>query len=84
MTHKLKFLSQLLGYVSSTSIFHGLNHSRKKVIVNGEMTNTLENIIKRIYPPLNFGLLYFTFPLKFALDILWLPQSLVDIQYAQV
>jgi hypothetical protein len=44
----------------------------------------LESIIKRIYPPLNFGLLYFTFPLKFGLDILWLPQSLVDIQYAQV
>jgi hypothetical protein len=31
-----------------------------------------------------FNLLYITFPLKFALDILWLPQSLVDIQYAQV
>jgi hypothetical protein len=25
-----------------------------------------------------------TFPLKFGLDILWLPNSLVDIQYAQV
>jgi hypothetical protein len=46
--------------------------------------HTLESIIKIIYPPLNFGLLYFTFPLKFDLDILWLPQSLVDIQYAQV
>ena len=44
----------------------------------------LESIIKRIYSPLNFGLLYFTFPLKFDLDILRLPQSLVDIQYAQV
>jgi hypothetical protein len=41
-------------------------------------------IIKKNYPPLNFGLLYFTFPLKFGLDILWLPQSLVDIQYDQV
>jgi hypothetical protein len=44
----------------------------------------LESIIKIIYPPLNFGLLYFTFSLKFGLDILWLPQSPVDIQYAQV
>jgi hypothetical protein len=34
---------------------------------------SLESIIKRIYPPLNFGLLYFTFPPKFSLDILWLP-----------
>ena len=40
--------------------------------------------MKRIYPPLNFGLLFFTFPMKSGLDILWLPQSLVDIQYAQV
>ena len=45
---------------------------------------TLERIVKIIYPPLNFGLLYFTFPLKFGLDILWLPQSPIDIQYAQV
>jgi hypothetical protein len=44
----------------------------------------LESIIKRMYPPLNFGLLYFTFYLKFVLDILCLPQKLVDIQYAQV
>jgi hypothetical protein len=44
----------------------------------------LESIIKIIYPPLNFVLLYFTFPLKFGLDILWLPQSPIDIQYAQV
>jgi hypothetical protein len=43
----------------------------------------LESIIKIIYPPLNLGLLYFTFPLKFGLDILWLPQSPVHIQYAQ-
>jgi hypothetical protein len=26
----------------------------------------LESIIKRIYPPLNSGLLFFTFPLKLA------------------
>jgi hypothetical protein len=44
----------------------------------------LERIIKRIYPPLNFVLLFFIFPLKFGLDILWLPQSPIDIQYAQV
>ena len=43
----------------------------------------LERIIKRIYPTLNSGLLFFTFPLKFGLDILWLPQSPVHIQYAQ-
>jgi hypothetical protein len=44
----------------------------------------LESIIKRIYPPLNSDLLFFTFPLKFSLDILWLPQSPIGIQYAQV
>jgi hypothetical protein len=33
----------------------------------------LESIIKRIYSPLNPNLLFFTFPLKFVLDILWLP-----------
>jgi hypothetical protein len=33
----------------------------------------LESIIKRIYPPLNSYLLFFTFPLKFGLNILWLP-----------
>ena len=46
--------------------------------------HTLENIIKIIYPPFNFGLLYFNFPLKFGLYILGLIQSPVDIQYAQV
>jgi hypothetical protein len=40
--------------------------------------------MKRIYPPLNFGPLFFTFPMKFGLDILWLPKSPIDIQYAQV
>jgi hypothetical protein len=45
--------------------------------------NTLESIMKRIYPPLNSDPLFFTFPLKFVLDILWLPQSPIDIQYAQ-
>jgi hypothetical protein len=40
--------------------------------------------MKRIYPPLNSGPLFFTFPLKFGLDILWLPQSPIYLQYAQV
>jgi hypothetical protein len=40
--------------------------------------------MKRIYPPLNSGPLFFTFPLKLGLDILWLPQSPIDLQYAQV
>jgi hypothetical protein len=44
----------------------------------------LENIIKIIYSPLNSDPLFFTFPLKFGLDILWLPQSPIDIQHAQV
>jgi hypothetical protein len=44
----------------------------------------LESILKIIYPPLNSDFLFFTFPLKFGLDILWLPQSPIDIQYAQV
>jgi hypothetical protein len=46
--------------------------------------HTLEIIIKIIYPPLNSDLLYLTFPMKFSVDILWLPQSPVYIQYAQV
>jgi hypothetical protein len=40
--------------------------------------------MKRIYPPLNFGPLFFTFPLKLGLYILWLPQSPIYIQYSQV
>jgi hypothetical protein len=44
----------------------------------------LESIIKIIYPPLNSDLLFFTFPQKFGLDILWLPQTPIYIQYAQV
>jgi hypothetical protein len=40
--------------------------------------------MKIIYPPLNSDPLFFTFPLKLGLDILWLPQSPIDIQYAQV
>ena len=83
----MKYLSQILGYVSTNSSqFHVLNHSRICYCENGEMTckwHTLESIIKRIYPTLNFSLIYFTFPLKFGLDILWLPYLLVDIQYSQ-
>ena len=44
----------------------------------------LESIIKIIYPSLNSSLLFFTFPQKFGLDILWLPQTPIGIQYAQV
>jgi hypothetical protein len=40
--------------------------------------------MKRIYPPLNSNPLFFTSPLKLGLYILWLPQSTIDIQYAQV
>jgi hypothetical protein len=32
-THKMKFVPNILGYVSSmASEFHGLNHSRKQII----------------------------------------------------
>jgi hypothetical protein len=40
--------------------------------------------MKRIYPPLNSDPLFFTFPLKFGLDILWLPHSPIYLQYSQV
>ena len=40
--------------------------------------------MKRIYPPLNSGPLFFTLSLKLGLDILWLPHSPIYLQYAQV
>ena len=75
MTHKMKFVPHLLGYFFSMAYqFHDLNHSIKNnYCENGEMTckqHTLESTIKRIYPSLHFGILFFTFPYNLGLDIL--------------